>query len=276
MKNKREIGIILLARMSSTRLPGKVLLPVCGKTILEHITNRLGKVKPCDRLIIATTTNPADDAIESLCRGMNTACFRGSENNVLARCIKASEAYGLDYIIRIGADTPFIDWNVINDMLDIFFSDKYEGTGLEYMSNNIDRSFPLGLDAEIFAKNTFCRIDAETRKLSPEERVLNEINVVPYLHQNLDKFKHVVYTKDFDHSHLRWTLDTPEDYELVKRVYEAIYPKNHDFLMDDILQLIKDNPDLATVNSHIRPRSGYWTAQETEKLKKRIGEGKLP
>jgi spore coat polysaccharide biosynthesis protein SpsF len=181
----------------------------------------------------------------------------------------------MDVVVRLGADSPLIDWEVINDMLQTYKNLFKKGIDVEYLSNTLDRSYPLGLDAEIFKKETFLRIDEETKVLSSKERVLNEINVIPYLHQHKDRFNVFSYKKDFDYSHLRWTLDTPEDFELIKRIYESLYHFKPVFLMRDVLALLEKNPEWSLVNAKIVPKSGFWTQKEQDKLKRRLtlGEG---
>lgn len=265
-----KLGTVVLARMGASRLPGKVLKEVCGKPMLEHILIRLSKVNGVVMTAVASTVNPKDDAIETLCKRMAVPVFRGSEDNVLDRSIKSAEAFGLDAVIRIGADSAFIDWEIINELVKVWNAEYVKGNKLEYLSNNLNRSYPLGLDAEIFLTETFRRIDRETRDLPRAERELNEINVVPYMHQNLDKFRHYSYRKDFDYSHHRWTLDTPEDWDLITKVYEALYPAKPDFLMNDILALLEKHPDWPAINSKVKPKSGYWTEAEKQKLEKKL------
>ena len=267
-----KTGIILLARIGSSRLPGKVMLDLCGKPVLEQIICRLKKIKLAEELVVATTVNTKDNAIVSLCEHLGVSYYRGSEENVLDRCIQAAEAYDLDVIVRLGADTPFIDWEIIEDMLRLFFFEYENGNHLEYLSNNLKRSFPLGLDADVMTRNAFVRIDLETKSCSPEERKSNEINVIPYLHQNLNKFCTLSYHKDYDYSHLRWTLDTPEDFILIKKIYESLYPENPDFLMRDILDLLQKYPEWSQINSKIVPKSGYWTESERSKLSNRMNK----
>jgi len=264
-----KIGIILLGRMGSTRLPGKVMLELCGKPVLEHIIDRLSKVnaKP---LIVATSTKKQDDLIIELCQRKNIAFFRGSENNVLDRCIKAAKAYKLDAFVRLGADNPFVDWEIINRLLYIFLKEYNNGNHIEYLSNCMQRSFPLGLDVEIMTKDVLLKVEKKIRPLPDDQRKLNEINVIPYIHQNCDQFNTFSYHEDFDHSHLRWTLDTPEDFELIKKVYIELYYKNSEFLMKDILALFEKNPELSHINAEVIPKSGFWTKTEKQKLTKRI------
>lgn len=265
-----KTGFVLLARMGSSRLPGKVLKDVCGKPMLEHILERLQKVRINGNLVLATSVNPMDDVLQEFCEKRNVSVFRGSENNVLDRCIKAAEAYQLDVIIRMGADTPFADREVIQDMLDTFLKEHEKGNRLDYLSNAMERSYPLGIDADVMTLECFRKIERFISTMPREARELNEINVVPVVHQNPDKFKLYAYKKDFDYSHLRWTLDTPEDLDLTRRVYEALYPKTPDFLMRDILKLLEIHPDWSQINAKIIPRSGYWTPTEKEKLNKKL------
>lgn len=270
-----KIGIILLARTGSTRLPGKVLLKICGKTVVEHIIRRLERVYPYNKLIVATTVNKNDDQIEVLCDNLDVDVFRGSEENVLGRCIDAAEFFGLDIVIRIGADAPFIDWEIINDMLCVFLTEREKGNYLEYLSNSLERSFPLGLDADIFDVKTLVKIDKQTRECTPEERRLNEINVIPYLHQNRGSFRVFSYKKSTDYSYLRWTLDTIEDFKLISKIYEALYHKKQDFVMRDILEVLNKHPEWSQINADIMPTSGYWTETEKAKLKQRLEGGVL-
>lgn len=265
-----KTGIILLARLSSSRLPGKVLMCLCGKPVLEHIILRLKNVKLSKKLIVATTVNKVDDAIEALCRRIGVSCFRGNQDNILERCIQASDAHDLDVIVRVGADTPFIDWEIIDDMLRIFFEEWEKGNHLEYMSNNMERSFPLGLDADVFHKETFLRLVEEIKNLSEKQRKLNENNVIPFVHENLNCFRTYSFKEDYDYSHLRWTLDTPEDFELTTRIYEVLYPNNPHFLMQDILDLLSKHPDWSKINSGVIPVTGYWTETEKNKLHRRL------
>ncbi len=265
-----KTGIILLARLGSTRLPGKVLLEICGKKVLEHVIRRLEGIPLVDEIIVATTLNQRDNAIEAFCGKLGISCFRGEEENVLSRCIEAVKAYNLDLIVRLGSDSPLIDREVISEMLREYEELVKKGVDIEYLSNTLDRSYPVGLDAEIFKRETFLRIDSETRDLPPEERRLNEINVIPYLHQHLEKFRVFSHQKEFDYSDHRWTLDTPEDFELIKRIYEKLYPQNPGFLMNDVLELLADHPDWPLINSGVVPRSGFWTEKEKAKLQKRL------
>jgi len=267
----QSVGILLLARFGSTRLPGKVLREICGKTVVEHVIDRLQKVRGINHLILATTTNPADDRVADLGEKLGVNVFRGDEENVLARCVGACEAYNLNTTIRLGADCPFADWELLSDMLELWNENQAAGAPLDYLSNTIERTFPIGLDADILSYDTYLRIDKETRVLSSEQRILNEINVIPWVQQNPDRFNIRSVTGDHDLGDLRWTLDTPEDFELIEKIYSALYPGNPGFLMTDILELLESHPEWSSINAQVVPRSGHWTKKNQARLSRRYG-----
>ena len=262
-----KIGIILLARMGASRLPGKVLREICGKSVLEHVISRLRNVN-ADEIVVATTDNSKDNPIADLCHVLKIQCFRGSEENVLERCATAVEKYEFDAVVRIGTDSAVLDWNVINEMLTRYLNETMNGNRLEYLSNTLMRSYPIGLDVEIFSSQTFRKIQRKISGLPEQERIQNEVNVIPYLHGHLDEFKTFSFYKDFDYTHFRWTLDTPADLELLTKIYESLYPVNEMFLMDDILELIQNNPSWSRINEGVVPVSGYWTEFEKSRFKR--------
>ncbi len=190
---------------------------------------------------------------------------------MLERCIQAAEMFDLDAQIRIGADSAFLDYEVLNEMLQIFQDSYGVGKSLEYLSNSMDRTFPLGLDADFITTDCLTKVDQKTLHLSANERLTNEQNVVPYIHQHQNEFKCKNFSQKEDLSHLRWTLDTPDDWKLVKEVYETLYPHNPDFVMRDILELIQERPELESINSKVIPRTGYWSFKEKVKLKDKVG-----
>ena len=262
-----KTGIILLARMGASRLPGKVLREVCGKSILEHVISRLRNVN-ADEIVVATTDTSKDNPIADLCHVLKIQCFRGSEENVLERCAATVEKYKFDVVVRVGADSAVLDWYLINEMLKKYCSENMSGNELEYLSNTLMRSYPIGLDAEIFSGPTFRKIQRKISVLPEQERIQNEVNVIPYLHGHLDEFKTFSFYKDFDYTHFRWTLDTPADLELLTKIYESLYPEDEKFLMEDILELIRKNPSWSRINEGVVPVSGYWTEFEKSRLKR--------
>ncbi len=262
-------GILILARMGSTRLPGKVLRPILGIPVLEHMVRRLRTV-PVDRgIIVATTANPADDEVAKLCAQLGVGCFRGDEENVLDRCIRAAEHFDIQAVVRLGGDSPLCDRRIIESLLQAFVDAWASGRRLNYTSNTLDRYLPLGLDAEVFHLETLRRIARIAENLDDDARRCNQSNVVPYMHAHPTEFDMLQVGSGPDLSHHRWTLDTPQDFDLITRIYTALYPENPDFGMDDVLEVLEQHPDWSSINSGVVPVSGFWTTREREKFVQR-------
>jgi len=262
-------GILILARMGSTRLPGKVLRTICGITVLEHMVRRLTSV-PVDRgIVVATTDRPGDDAIAAQCEGLDVSCFRGDEDNVLDRCIRAAEYFGIEAVVRLGGDSPLCDHRIVTHLLLDFLNAWDGGRELDYAGNGLDRYLPLGLDAEVFHLRTLRRIADIAAGLGEEERRCNQANVVPYLHAHPGEFDLMQVGCGPDLSFHRWTLDTPEDFDFISRIYEALYPDNPDFGMDEVLAILAEHSDWLSINADVVPMTGFWTAREREKFAQR-------
>jgi spore coat polysaccharide biosynthesis protein SpsF len=268
-----NIGIVLLARMGSTRLPGKVLLDLEGRAVLGRVVDRLRRVRLAHPVVVATTESALDDVLVSYCRSQGIDCFRGDEGNIVDRCIRCAEAFGMEAIVRVGADCPFIDWEVVDGMIGRFLDAAAAGAPLDYVSNAMDRTFPLGLDADVMSVDVLQRLRERYRALPLPEREVCENNVIPHLHRYPQLFRTQAYRQDADRSHLRWTLDTPEDFDLVERVYRALYRARPDFRTDDILALLDEHPDWSRINAAVVPRTGYWSATEQAKWRQRYAPG---
>jgi len=241
-----KIVIINQARMTSTRLPGKVLKEVMGKPLLEYQIERLKKVKLADELVIATTVNPADQPIIDLCRKLNIAYYRGSEEDVLSRYYEAAKKYRADAVVRVTSDCPLIDPAVVDLIIDTYIKNcgKYD-----YISNTIERTYPRGIDTEIFS---FAALEEAHSKavLKPERE-----HVTLYIYSHPEKFKTFSVKYKKDESRHRWTVDTKEDFELVKTILERLYPYKKDFTMEDCLELIEKNPEIFNINQHIKQKA---------------------
>jgi spore coat polysaccharide biosynthesis protein SpsF len=237
------IHAIIQARMASTRLPGKVLLKVCGKTMLEHLLGRLQRSRRLSGTIVATSTGPQDNAIEAELQRLKVACFRGSEEDVLARYAGAAEQWPADAYVRLTADCPLFDAQLLDRMIDRFLD-----AGCDYLSNTLERTYPRGLDAEIFRKSALEEATLCARQ--PHERE----HVTPYIIEHRERFRHASFKGEKDFSHYRWTLDTPEDLQFIRAVYEALYPRNADFSTEDVLKLLAERPELAKLNAHIEQK----------------------
>lgn len=233
--------IIVQARMASTRLPGKVLMQVLGKTLLEYQLERLSKVAKADMVSIATTTNQADEPIMELSSRMGVSAFRGSEDDVLARYHGAAAAAGAARIVRVTSDCPLIDPSIVDDVIGHLDSHPE----LDYASNVMERSFPRGLDCEAFTFEALDSAFKEANAASERE------HVTPFIYGRPARFKLGGVRHREDHSLHRWTVDTPEDFALIRMMLEALYPVNPGFKLRDCLDLIARNPDWQRINAGI-------------------------
>lgn len=234
--------------MGSTRLPGKTLMPLVDKPILAWVVERVRRAKSLDDCIVATTTSPADDAIETLCSSLAIVvpCIRGSEDDVLARYFQAASAYQADTVIRITADCPLIDPQVLDDVVN-FYNANYPS--YDYVSNSLKRSFPRGLDVEVFSMESL--YTAEKEATESEER--EHVTLFLYRHPERFRLGNVEAPKDF--SALRWTVDTAEDLELVRRMTAAaLSAGKQNFSMDDLLAIDAANPAWRALNEHIKQK----------------------
>jgi spore coat polysaccharide biosynthesis protein SpsF len=229
--------------LGSTRLPNKVFKDLCGHPVLWHVVNRVKQAKLVSQIIVATTTMPEDDAIQKFCEENNVKFYRGSSENVLSRYYEAAKKYGAETVIRITSDCPVIDPVLLDLMIE-----EYSKGGADYMSNSLTRTYPRGLDAEIFS---FAVLEKTYKEASKQYELEH---VTPYIYQHPELFRLKNYANDFDYSFHRWTLDTDEDYKLIVEIYNALYPVNNLFLWKDILKLFEARPELIEINKHIEQK----------------------
>ncbi len=222
-----ELLAILQARMSSSRLPGKVLMPVLGEPMLWRQIERVRRSQKISKLIIATSTDPSDDPIEAFCAARGVDCFRGDLNRVLDRFYQAAVQYRPKNILRLTGDCPLSDPAVIDELVDFFNAGNYD-----YASNTIPHTYPDGLDAEIFTAKAL----AEAWRLAAVPYAWE--HVTPYIYGNPQIFKLGSFAGKQDLSALRWTVDTKEDFERIRHIYEALYPENPFFGLQDILRFL--------------------------------------
>lgn len=217
---------ILQARMSSSRLPGKVMKPLAGAPMIERQIERLRRCETLARLVVATSDEPSDDPLAAHVEGLGVEVFRGSLDDVLGRFVAAVEALGLTGdIVRLTADCPLADPAVIDAGVRLRARRQ-----VDYVSNGRRPTFPHGLDMEVFTRDAL--LTAGREATDPYDRE----HVTPYLYRS-GGFSVAHLTQDRDESGLRWTVDTPEDYAFVARVYDALYPTKRDFTSDDVRAL---------------------------------------
>jgi glutamate-1-semialdehyde aminotransferase/spore coat polysaccharide biosynthesis protein SpsF (cytidylyltransferase family) len=237
---------LIQARMGSSRFPGKVLADLCGRPMLWHVVNRVRKAKRVHKTVVATTTAAGDDPIAQLCELQGFDYFRGSEPDVLDRFYQAAKAKSADVVVRVTADCPLIDPAVIDKVLA-----RFERGDCDYASNVFRYTYPDGLDTEVFSFAALERAWREARKPSERE------HVTPYLRAGNFRTANVESEIPVSPAQYRWTVDHPADLQLVRKVYEA-FSGNGDFGFKDVFELLKERPDLATIQVETISNEGYF------------------
>lgn len=231
--------------MGSSRLPGKVMLDLAGKPMLVRMIDRVRRASLIDNVIVATTRKPADDIIADTCDQEGCSCFRGSENDMLDRLLSAARAYGAEVIVQLTGDCPAIDHRHIDQTIEFFNSGEYD-----YACNNIPPSLPIGFDVRMFPTHVLARAGELT--LDPVDRVHGSYFI--YTHPELFRIGSWSAEKDML-PHLRLTVDEYPDYKLMRRVFEALLPRDDDFSAEDVIEYLKKRPELAAINVDVRQKA---------------------
>lgn len=237
-----RVQIMVQARMGSTRLPGKVLKPIMGKPMLHYQLERLKRVKEAESVKVLTTTEKSDDVIVEYCEQNGVDVFRGSSEDVLDRYHAAALKYSPDTIVRSTADCPLIDPALIDKVIQFF---KNEKPPYDYMSTALVRTFPRGMDVEIFSFEALCKAFEQAKDASEREHV----TLYLYRHPELFRLQNIAFPMDL--SQYRLTVDTSEDFALIKLIFENLYSKLPQFTLEDIVRLLQQHPEWAKINAHI-------------------------
>ncbi len=245
---------IIQARVGSTRLPGKVMLKIFNKTVLEHVVNRVKKSKKIDFVIVATTTNRLDSKISLLCKQKKIPVYRGDEEDVLDRYYQAAKIYQAENIIRITSDCPLIDPIIIDKVIRLHLK-----SGADYTTNTLKETYPDGEDVEVIKFATLKQ--AWERANLPSERE----HVTPYIRKHSELFKIINLECEKNYCKKRWTLDNPEDFKFIIKIYENLYQKDHYFNVGKILRLLAQHPKLELINSYIKGNEGYAKSLKEDK-----------
>ena len=240
-----KIVIISQARMTSKRLPGKVLKKVAGKSLLEHQIERLRRTRMSDEIVIATTINETDIPIVETCERLNVSYYRGPEEDVLTRYYEAATKFKADVVVRVTSDCPVIDPVIIDSVITLFLKNYPE---FDYVSNDHKRTFPRGMDTEVFSFKTLKETFNEAKSKIDREHVTLFIR-----HQD-NHYKLGDLTYHENQSSHRWTVDTQEDLNLVSKIIQALYPVKANFTLEDMLKLIENNPKWAKINAHVEQK----------------------
>jgi spore coat polysaccharide biosynthesis protein SpsF len=241
-----NVLVVIQARMGSTRLPGKVLLPLAGEPLLLRMVERVRAAHTPFTLVVATTTEPADDAIVALCHERDILCFRGHPTDLLERHYRAGITYRADAVVKIPSDCPMIDPAVIDRVLGSYLASPERW---DYMSNLHPGSYPDGNDVEVMSMGAL-RTAWEEAELHFERE-----HTTPYLWDHPDRFRcgNVLWESGWDLSMThRWTIDYPEDYTFLTAVFNALYSREHPiFRLEQVLALIEESRAIAEINAHL-------------------------
>ena len=241
-----KINAIVATRMTSSRLPGKVLMDLGGKPALVRLIERLKGSKYLQEIVIATTTNQEDDIVVRTAKEHGVRYYRGSEEDVLARTVEAAESTNTDYIVQITSDCPLVDAETIDRVIERMMEHPY----LDYVGNSLVRTYPLGYSVEIF----------RTEALREVERTINDLavreHVSLYFYENPELYhlSNVEAPAFLRHPEYRLTLDTQDDYRVIKHVFEALHGEKEDFSLYDITKYLIQHPEVVTWNRHIQQK----------------------
>ncbi len=250
---RTPVVAIVQARMSSRRLEGKVLKDICGSPMLAHVVGRLSYSGLIERIVVATSTDPSDEPIARWCEREGVALYRGELDDVLDRYYNAALAFGARTIVRITADCPLIDPQVVDGVIAHLIDGMYDCAGT-------DHTYPDGLDTEVFTMLALRKAWQHARWGSERE------HVTPYMWKHPERFRLLRLPAPERLGHLRWTVDEPADLELVRRIYGWFQGKKDMFFMEDVLKLLRQRPELMEINRGIQRNEGYQRSLREDRL----------
>jgi spore coat polysaccharide biosynthesis protein SpsF len=240
-----NICIIMQARMTSQRLPGKVLIKISGKPIITLILERMRACNNISDIILAIPDTEQNDILEEYAKRINCHFFRGSENDVLSRYYRAAEAFNVDTIVRITSDCPLVDPKIIDEMIE-----NYLNSSFDYLAVGIEGNYPRGLDAEVFSFETLKKVNTEAHLGYERE------HVTPYIYGHPELFKiHFLEARGkLKRPDLRLTVDTEEDLQLMREVFRNLYNNEDIFSVEEVIDLLDEHPELKALNAHVHQK----------------------
>jgi spore coat polysaccharide biosynthesis protein SpsF len=251
---------VLQARVSSTRLPGKVLKPILGEPMIMRQIERVRRSRLIDKLVVATSTEQSDDALEQACASHGVDCFRGNLDDVLDRFYMAAAGINPDFVVRLTGDCPLADPEIIDSVITLC-----RDGGYDYVSSALEPTFPDGLDVEAFR---FSALSTAWREATlPSQRE----HVTPFIYNNPQMFRIGSLKGQENLSHLRWTVDESADFDLITTIYQTLYPHNNAFTTRDILALLGREPELATMNTCHERNEGYQKSLKKDAIYQKSG-----
>jgi spore coat polysaccharide biosynthesis protein SpsF len=244
---------VLQARVTSKRLPGKVLKEILGKPMLALQIERIQSAAQIDHLVVATSNDNSDQPIAQLCSELKVDCCFGSLDDVLERFYQAALKYKPKHVVRLTGDCPLADPSVIDSVIKSHLRGDYD-----YSSNVMPPTFPDGLDVEILKMETLA--DIRERASLPSDRE----HVTTFIRNNPSAYQIANLEGRSDLSQLRWTVDEESDFDFISRVYCELYPRNAHFNMHDVLQLLQETPSLSALNQKFKRNEGYEASKQRE------------
>lgn len=242
---KCKVVAIIQARIGSTRLPGKVLKRVEGKPMLGWVIKCLKASKLVNQVIVAVSEGSENKPILELCKKNGISTFVGSEEDVLDRYYQAAKKFNADVVVRITSDCPLIDPQIVDKVIKVFLENKKR---VDYVSNTLHRTYPRGLDVEVFSFSALERAWREANK--PCERE----HVTPYFYEHPDEFKLFNVEHDRDLSSLRWTVDEEKDLKFIREIYKRLNKKYKTPFMNDVLEILEEEPQLEQINLGVKQK----------------------
>lgn len=242
-----NVVAIVQARMGSTRLPGKAMLPIANKPMLQHVIERLRTSLVLNNIAITTTTLEEDNCLEDFARLHDLVCYRGSAQDILSQYYNAATHLCATAIVRVCADSPLIDPHLVDELV---VSHLY--TNADYTSNGNGgiQTFPLGVDSEVFSYNALEKAYNESYKNYERE------HVTPYMYQHPEAFKlkSIEAIGKLRRPYLRLTVDEEDDLILVRKIFDRLYRENQIFYTEDVINLLDDHPELVSINAHVHQK----------------------
>jgi len=244
---RRKIIATIEARMASSRLPGKVLFPVLGKPLLQHMIERVQRSGYLQEVAIALPDGSANDPIIELAKRIGVPYYQGSEDDVLSRVVDTVRSRNADILVQLTGDCPLMDYRIIDTCVEKYLENKWD-----YVANDLVRTYPIGFDVAVMSFDLLVSTLNE-----PDLDEVDREHVTTYLVERPERFRHcnVNAPSDLDHPELQVTLDTPEDYEVIRNIFENLYPGNPDFSARDVVRYLLESPDIVGINEQIKRKS---------------------
>jgi spore coat polysaccharide biosynthesis protein SpsF len=250
MKPVNNLGFVIKARMNSNRLPGKVLKKICDRTCIEHLVLRLKQSRHPHKIIIATSTEKADDEIAEEAKRLDISCYRGSLDDVLGRVVGTLKQFKLDPVIGIDGDRAMLDVNIVDYVIDAFFNDYPKYDCLVNLNKFGDFSFPPGQVVYAYKAEALIR----AKDLNLDKNAREHLYLAFFENQNIFHIKTLSAPTHWKRPDIRTAIDTPEDFEFNRKVFEFLYPQNQYFSIKDVIELVDRKPELIKINSSTIPK----------------------